>query len=522
NAIADAGLAPITVNPTPTISIAPLGSNSVICNGASVVITPSGATTYTLNPGNQTGTSFTVSPSNSTTYTIDGSDGTTNCANATADAGLAPITVNPTPTISIAPLGSNSVICNGASVVITPNGATTYTLNPGNQIGTSFTVSPSSSTIYTIDGSDGTTNCTNATADAGLAPITVNPTPTISIAPLGSNSVICSGASVVITPSGATTYTLNPGNQIGTSFTVSPNSSTTYTIDGNDGTTNCANATSNSALAPIIVNPTPILDVSGASLDSAKCGQATGGVNGLTNASISNGTQPYAFQWYDASTGQAIPGATSLSLSGQLIGSYSLQVTDANGCIANVSGGSSTFTVPASAAIHAQAITNPSPVTGSIPLAVSFSNTSTGASNYVWIFGDGNSSTLANPTNTYTNVGTYNVILAAINGTCSDTFKIMVVANIPTSITIPNVFSPNGDGTNDEFFIPNTGIESLNCDIFNRWGQLLHTLTAPNQSWDGITPNGDKAPEGTYMYLLEAKGLDGQVFKKQGTLMLVR
>ena len=217
-----------------------------------------------------------------------------------------------------------------------------------------------------------------------------------------------------------------------------------------------------------------------------------------------------------------ISGATSPSLSGQLIGSYSLQVTDANGCIANVSGGSSTFTVPASAAIVAQAITNPSPAIGNVPLAVSFTNTSTGNGSYVWSFGDGNSSIATNPTNTYTNVGNYTVTLTATNGSCSNSYTIAVVVNIPTTLIIPNVFTPNGDGTNDEFFIPNTGMASLNCDIFNRWGQLLYTITAPDQGWDGITPNGDKAPEGTYMFILEAKGLDGKTYKQQGTVMLVR
>src|SRR6201993_2698979 len=519
NATSDAASVPITVNPTPTISIAPLGSNSVICNGGSVVITPSGATTYTLNPGNQTGTSCTVSPTSSITYTINGSDGTTACQNATSDAASVPITVNPTPTISINPLGSNSVICNGGSVVITPSGATTYTLNPGNQTGTSFTVSPSSSTTYTIDGSNSVTGCSNAITDVVSVPITVNPTPTISIAPLGSNSVICSGTSVVITPSGATTYTLNPGNQVGTSFTVNPLSTTTYTVDGSDGSTSCTNAAANAALAPIMVNQTPTLSVSGATVASANCGQTTGGVSGIDNSSVSGGAAPYNYQWTSVSTGSVV--STTSTLINQGLGTYSLLVTDVNGCVANVTGGSSTFTVPASAAIVAS-MANSNPTTGTVPLAVSFTNTSVGATNYTWSFGDGDTSTAVNPTNTYTNAGTYTVILTAINGACSDTHTITVIANVPTTLIIPNVFSPNGDGTNDEFFIPNTGMASLNCDIFNRWGQLLYTITAPNQGWDGITPNGDKAPEGTYMYLSVAKGLDGQTYKQQGTVMLVR
>ena len=525
NTVTDAALVPIIVNPTPTISINPLGSNSVICNGTTVVIIPSGATSYTLNPGNQTGTSFTMSPSSNTTYTIEGTNSATGCSNDTADAGLAPITVNPTPIISINTLGNNGVICNGSPEVIIPVGANTYTLNPGNQTGTSFTMSPTSNTTYTIDGSNSTTGCSNAATDAGLATITVNPTPTININPLGSNSVICSGASVVIIPnmsptSSSPTYTLNPGGQVGTSFNVSPTSSTTYTIDGTDGTTGCSNAAADAGLAVVTVNQTPTLNLTGASIDTAKCNQSNGGVSNISASNVSGGLAPYNYQWTNTSTGSIV--STSPSFTNQPNGTYSLQVTDANGCVANVTGTvSPTFNIPL-VSVTASFITNPNPAVGTIPLAISFSNTSVGAINYTWSFGDGNNSIAINPSNTYTNVGTYSVVLAAINGTCSDTFRITVIANIPTTIIIPNIFSPNGDGTNDEFYIPNTGMASLNCDIYNRWGQLLHTLTAPNQSWDGITPNGDKAPEGTYMYILEAKGLDGQTFKQQGTFMLVR
>ncbi len=529
NAATDAAIVPITVNPTPTITINSLGSNSVICNGASVVITPtvnpSSSASYTLNPGNQIGTSFTVSPTSSITYTINATDGTTGCSNAAADAAIVPITVNPTPTITINSLGSNSVICNGASVVITPtvnpSSSASYTLNPGNQIGTSFTVSPSSSITYTINATDGTTGCPNAAADAAIVPITVNPTPTITINPLGSNSVVCSGTPVIITPNGATTYTLNPGNQVGTSFTVIPMSSTTYTINGSNGSTSCTNATANAALAPIMVNQTPTLSVSSATVAAANCGLTTGGVTGINNSNVSGGAVPYSYQWTNVGTGLVV--STTSTLSNQGLGTYSLLVTDANGCVANVTGGSSTFTVPASAAIQA-GMANSNPTTGTVPLAVSFTNTSVGATNYNWSFGDGDTSTAVNPANTYTSAGTYTVILvASMSGTtCSDTYTITVVVNVPTTLIVPNVFSPNGDGTNDEFFIPNTGMASLNCDIFNRWGQLLYTITAPDQGWDGITPNGDKAPEGTYMYMLVAKGLDGKDYKQQGTVMLVR
>jgi gliding motility-associated-like protein len=522
NSTSNAGTASITVNPTPTITIAPLGSSSIICNGGSTIITPSGASTYTLNPGNQTGTSFTVSPTSSTTYTIDGTNGATGCTDAASNAGIAAITVNPTPTISIVPLGSGSVICNGGSVVITPTGASTYTLNPGNMTGTSFTVSPGTTTTYTISGINSATGCANAASNADTTSILISPTPTITIAPLGSGSVICSGVSTIITPSGASTYTLIPGNITGTSFTVSPTSNTTYTINGSNGAAGCVNPSSNAGIANITVNQTPTLNVTGASSNTATCGQPNGGISGFTINPVNGGTSPYIYQWTNVATGSVVStSTTSPTFTNEPAGTYSLEVTDANGCIANVTGGSSTFSVP-SLTVVASFTTNPNPATGTIPLDISFTNTSIGANTYTWTFGDGNGSSSVNPSNTYTTIGTYTAMLVAINGTCTDTARVTIIADVPTTIIIPNIFSPNGDGINDAFFIINTGMSSLNCDIFNRWGQLLYTLTAPNQSWDGKTPNGDNAPDGTYMYILQAQGLDGKSYKQDGTVTLVR
>jgi gliding motility-associated-like protein len=160
---------------------------------------------------------------------------------------------------------------------------------------------------------------------------------------------------------------------------------------------------------------------------------------------------------------------------------------------------------------------------------VVFTNGSTGnpagaTLSYVWYFGDNSAtSTATNPSHVYNAIGTYSVILVASNnGNCPDTARATVVADVATTLIIPNIFSPNGDGINDQFFINNTGMSSLTCTIFNRWGQLLFTITEPNQAWDGRTPNGDKAPDGTYMYILQAQGMDGKSYKQEGTLTLVR
>jgi gliding motility-associated-like protein len=70
----------------------------------------------------------------------------------------------------------------------------------------------------------------------------------------------------------------------------------------------------------------------------------------------------------------------------------------------------------------------------------------------------------------------------------------------------PNIFSPNGDGRNDIFYIP--GIckgETVQMDIFDRWGILMFSTEARKEGWDGRTTAGVEANEGTYYFVVKLK-----------------
>jgi gliding motility-associated-like protein len=312
--------------------------------------------------------------------------------------------------------------------------------------------------------------------------------------------------------------------------TYAPSTSTAGTIvyivsDSINAPGGCTNINAGNALTvTVTINQAPTINVNTAQTSTATCGGINGGVTGLVPSDVTGGTKPYHYQWYNGST--PILNDTTLTLNGVGQGTYSLLVTDAHNCAAFVTGGTgtTTYTVPVLLAPIASFSTNPSPATGQAPLNVIFTNESVSATTYTWTFGDGNSSTLTNPTNTYTNVGTYLAVLTASAAGCpnTSTISVTITVEVPTTIIIPNVFSPNGDGINDQFFIPNTGMANLNCDIFNRWGELLFTITAPDQAWDGRIPNGDKAPDGVYMFILQAQGLNGKEYKQQGTLTLIR
>lgn len=121
-----------------------------------------------------------------------------------------------------------------------------------------------------------------------------------------------------------------------------------------------------------------------------------------------------------------------------------------------------------------------------------------------WDFGDNGSSTVKNPWHSYTEPGTYQVVLTVTNQYgCSDTAHIWI--EIIEGIFIPNVISPNGDGKNDVFFISGGGFEEFEVKIFNRWGAMMFESKAPQVAWDGTTTAGEDVSAGTYYFVLTAR-----------------
>ena len=136
-------------------------------------------------------------------------------------------------------------------------------------------------------------------------------------------------------------------------------------------------------------------------------------------------------------------------------------------------------------------------------------STSTG----IWslVAGAGN---LADPGNPFTQVtglqpGNNVFVWTVDNGTCGTTTDTMLVfLKDCLTITIPNAYSPNGDGVNDFFVVVN--IESYprnRMQIFNRWGNKVVDRSPYVNDWDGTSQFGavfgEKLPESTYYYVLD-------------------
>ena len=97
--------------------------------------------------------------------------------------------------------------------------------------------------------------------------------------------------------------------------------------------------------------------------------------------------------------------------------------------------------------------------------------------------------------------------------TCEDTTK--------NSLTIPNAFTPNGDGYNDYFKVKGSNIRSLTGKIFNRWGEELFRFTDANSKWDGKY-KGKTVSDGVYFYIITATFNNGEVQEKHGCVEVVR
>lgn len=148
--------------------------------------------------------------------------------------------------------------------------------------------------------------------------------------------------------------------------------------------------------------------------------------------------------------------------------------------------------------------------------------TTPSATAWNWSFGDGSTSTVQNPEHMYSDPGTYTVYLAASNNGCTDIDSVQIVVDYNETISIPNVFSPNGDGVNDELFITYKGIKDFNILIYNRWGQKIFSTDGPNFHWDGKDPSGQYVTDGTYFYIITAKSYANKDYDLRGAVYVFR
>jgi gliding motility-associated-like protein len=483
----------ITVNATGTFTLTPQ-STGLDCSGtggtASVTVNgTTGPYNYLWSTG---ATTDTINGLNAGTYTVTVTD--INGCSITTNATIQPyIPISLTTSVTIASCNQN----NGSATVTATGGSGqyTYSWSPGGATTQSITgVAPGTYTVTVTDANSPT--CTETTT------VTIGQNPSITFT-ISADTTVCNGQSANITTNttGGTpgfSYLWSDGSGA-TSLTVNPTSTTSYTVTVTDitGCTSMATSTVTVIQYPVISITQAATICDGESIQLSASGGTTYSWT-PDNGSLS-----------DINTGSPTASPTSTT---------NYIVTASNWTCSTVD--------------SVEITVLPSPDAGIVVDSsggnnITFTNNSTGGTTFFWDFGDGSTATTEDATHTYASGGIYNGYMAVSNANgCSDTATFTVTTN--SALIIYNVFTPNTDNHNDYWNFEMHGISNIVAEVYNRWGVKIFDKSNFGSGvdgivpvWDGITNNGDAAPDGTYFYIVKGKSVI-QEYDLSGTITLIR
>ncbi|HNR19377.1 MAG TPA: T9SS type A sorting domain-containing protein, partial [Bacteroidia bacterium] len=449
---------PVTVNANPTSTIT-VGGPTSFCQGGNVTLTASSGSSYLWSPGNQTTQSITANASGSYTVRV------TNASGCSATSAPTSVNVNSLPTATITPNGPTT-FAPGGSVTLTASAGSSYLWSPGNQTtqsiivnqagvytvrvtnstgcsatSSALTVTVTSSTVPTITASGATTFCNGGsvtlTASAGTsylwstgattqsitasasgsysvtvvsasgtgtsAPtvITVNPLPSVTATASGATT-FCQGGSVTLTSSTGSSYSWTPGGQTTQAINVTASGTYRVTMTNSNG---CANI---SQAVTVTVNPSPTATITAS-------GPTTFNQGGNVTLTASAGS------FYLWSPGNQ----TTQSITVTQGGSYTVRVTNANGCSATSAATVVTVnsaTVPTITASGSTTFCNGGTVT----------LTASAGTSYLWSTGATSRSIVVS------NAGSYIVTVTSASGTGTSAPTIVTVNPLPTVTATPS------------------------------------------------------------------------------------
>lgn len=499
----------INANPTATASANP----SSICAGETIALNAGGGTSYSwagpngYSNGTQAPNILNAGTVQSGNYTVTVTD-----VNLCSSVAVTSVSVNALPSYTWSANAANicygdDIQLNAGSAVYTYSwtGPNTYSATGATQ--TITNASPLNSGTYTITASDAFCSQTQTLA--------VNVYPQIVMNASANGNIVCTGTNINLLGNGGGTYAWNGPNSFSSNAqnpqitNAQPIATGIYTLTVTDNTTNC----SETDTVLITIAPTPTLV---AVTNDSTCFGGT-----LTLSANFGAGVPVT--WYSdaalTNTVQINSNTYQPALSNDGVYVYYAQGT-VGSCVSSVATVTAQYNN-----INAAASANV--YSGSSPLSVDFTNTSTGVTvsdTYNWAFGDGTGTGVINPNHVFNNEGTYNVVLTVtdIESGCIDTATIVIKVEDEVIILVPNVFTPNGDGANDSFHLTLKGVKSAEGSIFNRWGQLLYNWDALNTAWDGKASNGENCPDATYYYLIKVIDNKGKEHTFPGYVLIIR
>jgi gliding motility-associated-like protein len=361
-----------------------------------------------------------------------------------------------------------------------PTGFTYQWYNNGVLIAgaTGSTYMPTTTGTYSVLATNGTCSATDS---VNVTVYLQAPVPTVS------NASYCSGGTVPTLDAGVTgvNYVWSNG---ATTQTTTPSGPGTYTITVTAGT--CA--ASASATISQIATPQPALS------NASRCADETTSL--VLDPGINN--PAYSYQWND-NAGNPIAGATNSTYTvPQPFTNTGYSVTIINTQNGVSCTGSASMTVSLNPSVTVDTISG---VTICAGFSATFTaNSPSSSPTYSWT--GPNAFTANTQSFTITDAvvaatGTYTVTVTDVNG-CTGTQTADLTVE-PCDIVPHNVFTPNGDGNNDFFYITNiTSYPSNNVKIYNRWGNKVYDESGYNNT--SVKFEGTDLPDGTYYYIITA------------------
>jgi len=414
------------------------------------------------------------------------------------------------PSLLKATLTSTSTLCYGdntGTASVSTSGGTpnySYSWDDGQiaAIATGFAAGTHSVTV--TDNNGCSTTQTIQVIDAHL--LVVNIIPSVAICE-GQQATLNSN---VLGGTPAYNYLWNTGQNMAGINTISLTVNSVYSLTVTDN-----NGCTAYAVTQVTVNPLPIVNFT--SDGTAGCKPLC--IN-FTNTTATTQTQAWNFGDAGSST-QANPNHCFTQT-----GSFNIRltVTDNNGCSNSITQNNYIIVHPnpvASFTATPQSVSILNPI-------VYFTANPTGVIAWNWSFGDalGSSSIDQNTYYTYSDTGNYSVRLIVVNEFgCRDTADEFVRISPDFVLYVPNTFTPNGDGNNEEFIPMGMGVdmEKYEFYIYDRWGSQVFKSTNPLIGWDGRANGGKNiAQQDVYVWKVITTDVYGKSHRYEGHINLLK
>lgn len=498
----------IVVLPQP---VASAGADLTICTGEQTQLNASGGSNYSWSPNIALSPTNTMSnpmanPTSTQQYIVTVTD-----PSGCFDTDTMVVNVNPLPAINA---GTDVYICgNGAQLNAT--GGTSYVWTPSAGLSSDIIANPianpASTTTYVVTGTDNN-GCVNTdTIVVNLyTPLTVVASNAASICP-GNNTAV---SAVAGGGDGIYTYSWAPATGLSTTnaanATASPTVTTTYVVTVSDA---CGSTVAVDSVV-VTVHPVPVLTITPdvTSGCSPVCVNFTGTASPSASVSCN----------WDFSDGTGSGCNTSHCFN--TAGSYNitLSVIDGNGCAA-------TLTMPNLITVHPNPVAGfaaaPDTVTFLSPVIVVTPSTINGDSIIYLVNGD-TIYDMGQFQYTFDNTGTFQITqIVYTQYGCVDQAQDNVTVIPDFIIYVPNAFSPNEDGINDEFMAYGEGIDpaSFQMWIYDRWGNLIFQTSDLYKGWNGkVQGQPNTAQIDTYVWKITCKDRTGTMHKYIGNVNMIK